>query len=158
MIDDSDINRTSMISAYNSNMCLTRKQFLDVLYRIRNTIENEHLQYIHNDTSQTKFLYCNWGLCGDIKKHYPFPEYHTRPKEFAETGKVTSLRPATGYDCPFRERLPSDTRSKSMSGCYHSCRAFQKDKETPDKETALKLYDKMIIRVINDINNGENNE
>ena len=124
---------------------LTITQFREVLIRLRDKIEakaaliSEDSNYIGD-----KYTHCTWGICTNERDIYPTPELHTFPQAFKFENRIEPLDTPEGHDCPIRERLPSDSETTSMSGCFYSCRIFQKDKKTPTKEEAITLYEKVI--------------
>lgn len=132
----------------NNNHNLTREQHLAVLKRIAKTIESgTNISKIDSDAIGDKELACNWGMCSDSAEHYPTAELHTFPKDFDERGRTSALDRAKGYDCPMRNRSPSDSQSERDSGCYYQCRIFQRKHETPTRIEALDLYHTVIKRI-----------
>lgn len=121
---------------------MTKKQFIQVLERVRKSVETKPLQFFDDDTPGFKDMGCNWGLCWDTREFYPNPELHTFPQDFVDRGRCTAIEPPEGFDCPMRERRDD---GNNESGCFHQCRVFQKNRKTPSRAEALKLIDATII-------------
>lgn len=120
---------------------LTVDQWEGVLRRIRATIESEPLRSDDDTTPGNKSTTCNWGACSDRREHYPTPELHQFPQDFADVGRVSSLQPPEGHHCPMRKTGPADTDSERASGCFWQCRVFQRRHKTPTREQAVRLFD-----------------
>lgn len=124
----------------NRRDTMTPNQQLGVLKRIRNTIANANLSANDDTTPGSKNTEANWGLCGDIKAHYPDPELHIWPKQFVDEGRIAPIQHTKDHPCPLsRDR-------EGLSGCFYSCRVFRPI-EALTREMALNLYDAEIEKL-----------
>lgn len=122
----------------NNNETLTTEQYVDVLKRIRKTIADTPLAAVDSTAPGDKYTESNWGLCSELREHYPTPELHTFPKDFADDGRMSALPCGQEVKCPMRASGTGGT------GCFYDCRVFSKKHKTPSREKALKLYDDAI--------------
>jgi hypothetical protein len=122
----------------NKRSVLKTSEYVDVLKRIRKTVESDPLVAIDDDTPGAKSTSCNWGLCSDDKNHYPYPEMHTFPQDFADYGRMSQLRAAK--PCPMM-----DSSKPSRGGCFWQCRVFSGKRKRISKDQALRLIDAKII-------------
>lgn len=82
---------------------------------------------------------CNWGLCSRSAVQRSDAEDHIWRRSFLTRGRVAPLPLQNGHRCPLDTRL-GETASQTGNGCFHSCRVFQRQLETPDRETTLRYY------------------
>ena len=122
----------------NNSDALTTEQFVGVLKRIRRTIEDTPLSAVDSNTPGDKFTESNWGLCSELKEHYPTPELHTFPQDFMDSGRASPLSCGQDVKCPMR------VKGQGPYGCFYDCRVFSKKFKTPSREEALQLYDAAI--------------
>lgn len=122
----------------NKRRTLTVEQYADTLRRIRKTVESEPLRAVDDVTPGAKSTTCNWGLCSGRKDHYPAPELHTFPQDFADYGRVSELEPPK--PCPMM-----DVKVPSRGGCFWQCRVFQSKLKTPSRKEAIALIDAKLM-------------
>lgn len=80
-----------------------------------------------------KYTMCNWGLCTEDARVYPYPEMHTFPADFDENKRISKLPLYNNTPCPLRGNSPDG------NGCFWSCLAFNlSNKLTSD--IAIKRY------------------
>ena len=121
----------------NNTRKLTVEQTLAVLQRILKAIRNgAPLTAEDSNEIGNKYTHSSWGLCSDNPDYWPTPELHTVPADFVDRGRVAPLDP--GISCPMR------TKGEGRTGCFYSCRIFQRHLKTPTREEAIDLYEKAI--------------
>ncbi|KAA0910650.1 hypothetical protein [Pusillimonas sp. ANT_WB101] len=124
----------------NNNDELSNDQYVATLRRIRKTIADAPLAAVDSNTPGDKYTASNWGLCSELKEHYPSPELHTFPMAFVDHGRMSALSCGADVKCPMR------VSGMGGSGCFYDCRVFSKKFKTPSQEEALRLFDAAITK------------
>jgi hypothetical protein len=106
-----------------------------------------HLPLVAEDSNAIgdKYTRCNWGMCDESADLWPDPDDHIWPDMFENNGRVA---PRGHGPCPMDVRTDATMDSGEMlgdsSGCFYSCRIFQRKHMTPSRDEAVALYDRMI--------------
>lgn len=124
----------------NVHDTLSKKQYLETLKRIRKTVAESKLVSEDSDFPGNKYTESNWGLCSELREHYPDPELHTFPMDFVDFGRMSANSCEDDVKCPMR------VEGTGPSGCFYSCRVFTKKFKTPSRKEALQLYDEAIMK------------
>lgn len=123
------------------NIVLPQERYIAALHRLRNLIkEGKELVAADSTTIGDKYTSCSWGLCSGEKEAWPDAKDHLWPDQFLERGWVAPLYRQKGQKCPFDSRKDDG----DGTGCFFSCRVFQRKLKTPTREQALALYDEVI--------------
>ncbi len=124
---------------------LTDEQYLDLLKRIRKTLDSI-TEVIAEDSTLigNKYTEANVGLCTD---KFTTRETALWPKQFDTIGKVKYDHPHM-HSMKYRRthhRCPLDNRRRpDINGCFYTCLLFQSKFKTPSIQEVKNLYDELI--------------
>jgi hypothetical protein len=129
-------------------LCMTDKQHLGALKRLRALIsEGMELTAVDSTTIGDRYTHCSWGLCSNAVLVWPHAEEHLFPDHFIEHGRVAPKYLTDNQMCPMDLRNAPDG-----DGCFYHCRVFQSAVRTPTAAEAVDLYNEMIKKVEEKIN------
>ena len=122
------------------NIYLSDEAYLRALERIKKSIENDTiLETDDSDIIGDKHTHCTWGLCSNLKEHWPDPNDYLWPDQ---PNRIAPKYRNKKQYCP----LDAEKGKGKQGGCFWTCQIF-KFKNKLRKETVLKYYEEAIIRI-----------
>lgn len=121
----------------SKNLYMSDAQYIGILVRLKDQINNVRLRYFDDTTPGDKSTMCTWGLCDDESKMlFPTSDLHLFPKEFPERRAPKYFR----KDQP----CPNDYDPANQNGCFYHCRFFQRKSDGWGKQEIFTKIDELI--------------